>query len=249
MGAVGLILLLACVNVSGLLLARAAARQREISIRLAIGAGRGRLVRQFLTESLVLAALGGAAGLALAGRVSERLLDLFLNGRPVDLSVAPDWRVIVFTAAVSLTACVVAGLVPALQAFRVTINPALKEVRAHGHGRLGKSLVVAQLAISMVLVVGATLFIGTLVKLYAVDRGFDSDGLMVVQVRSGRPYPEDRVRTVASDLLEGIRTLPGVRVCKRGAAYCRSAAGCGTGTFVSRVTLLRPVSQRKWPST
>ena len=216
MGAVGLILLLACVNVSGLLLARAAARQREISIRLAIGAGRGRLVRQFLTESLVLAALGGAAGLALAGSVSERLLDLFLNGSPVDLSVAPDRRVIVFTAVVSLTACIAAGLVPALQAFRVTINPALKEVRAHGHGRLGKSLVVAQLAISMVLVVGATLFIGTLVELYTVDRGFDSDGLMVVQVRSGRPFSEDRVRTVASDLLEGIKMLPGVRVASAG---------------------------------
>ena len=216
MGAVGLILLLACVNVSGLLLARAAARQREISIRLAIGAGRGRLVRQFLTESLVLAALGGAAGLAIAGRVSERLFDLFLNGRPVDLSVAPDWRVIAFTAVVSLAACLAAGLVPSLQAFRVAINPALKEVRAHGHGRLGKSLVVAQLAISMVLVVGATLFIGTLVKLYTVERGFDSGGLIVVQVRSGRPFPEERTRAIASALVEGIRTLPGVRFATAG---------------------------------
>ena len=188
MGTVGLILMLACVNVSGLLLARAAARQREISIRLAIGAGRGRLVRQFLTESLVLAAIGGSAGFAIAGPFSERLFNLFMNGRPIDLSVTPDWRVMVFTALVSLAACVVAGLVPALQAVPVTINPALKEVRAHGHGRLGKSLVVAQLAISMVLVVGATLFVGTLVKLYAVDRGFDSDGLLVVQVRSNRPY-------------------------------------------------------------
>src|SRR5947208_14244789 len=110
MGIVGLILMLACVNLSGLLLARAAARQREISIRLAIGAGRGRLVRQFLTESLVLASLGGAVGLAMAGWFSARLFMLFIGGREVALSVAPDWRVLVFTCAVSLFACCAAGL-------------------------------------------------------------------------------------------------------------------------------------------
>jgi putative ABC transport system permease protein len=217
MGTVGLILLLACVNVSGLLLARAAARQREISIRLAIGAGRGRLVRQFLTESLVLAVLGGAIGLAIAGRFSERLFSMFINGRPIDLSVAPDWRVIAFTAAVSLVACVVAGLVPALQAFRVTINPALKEVRVRSHGRLGKSLVVAQLAISMILVVGATLFIGTLVKLYGVNRGFDIDQLLAVQVRNYRPLTLERTREVRNAILDGLKALPGVQSASAGA--------------------------------
>jgi predicted permease len=211
MGMVGLILMLACVNLSGLLLARAAARQREISIRLAIGAGHGRLVRQFLTESLVLASLGGVAGLAIAGYFSARLFMLFLNGREVVLSVAPDWRVLVFTCAVSLLACCAAGLVPALQAVRVNMNPALKEVRAHGHGRLGKMLVVAQLAISMVLLVGATLFVGTLVKLYAVDRGFDSDGVLVLNVRTSRPYPAPRARAVQDALLDRLRTVPGVR--------------------------------------
>ncbi|MPY87506.1 MAG: FtsX-like permease family protein [Luteitalea sp.] len=211
MGAVGLILLLACVNLSGLLLARAAARQREISIRLAIGAGRARLVRQFLTETLVLALLGGGVGLAMAGWFSARLVSLFASGRDVVLSVAPDGRVLVFTAIVSLVACLAAGLAPALQAVRVNVNPALKEVRAQGHGRLGKTLVVAQLAMSMVLIVGATLFIGTLVKLYAVDRGFDSDGVLVVHVRSSRPYHPVRAMAVQGALLERLRTLPGVR--------------------------------------
>ena len=203
MGAVGLILMLACVNVAGLLLERASSRQREISIRLAIGAGRGRLMRQFLTESLVLAVLGGVAGFAIAGRLGERLFAVFINGRPIDLTVAPDVRVIAFTAGVCVVACVAVGLVPAFHAFRVRVSPALKEVPAHGHGRLGKFLVVAQLAISMVLVVRATLFIGTLVNLYRVDRGFDSDGLLIAQVGSNRPYPlragqDDRDRSPGS---------------------------------------------------
>ena len=129
MGTVGLVLLLACVNLSGLLLARAASRQREVSIRLAIGAGRARLVRQFLTESLMLAVIGGAVGLLMAEWFSARLVTLFANGSAVVLSVAPDWRVLAFTATVSLAACVVAGLAPALHAMRAQVNPALKEVR------------------------------------------------------------------------------------------------------------------------
>ncbi|HYU44299.1 MAG TPA: ABC transporter permease [Vicinamibacteria bacterium] len=223
MGIVGLILMLACVNLSGLLLARAAARRREISIRLAIGAGPGRLVRQFLTESLVLAALGGGVGLALAGWFSPRLFTLFVEGRDIVLSVTPDWRVLAFTCAVSLLACCAAGLAPALQAVRVDVNPALKEVRAPGHRRLGNAFVVAQLAISMVLVVGATLFVGTLVKLHAVDRGFDSDGVLVVSVRTSRPYPVPRVKPVQAALLDRMRTMPGVRSAS--AAYILPVGG------------------------
>src|SRR5262249_47470740 len=99
MGAVGLVLLLACVNLSGLLLARGAARQREFAVRLAIGAGRGRLVRQLLAESLVLAACGAVAGLVIGGWLAARLFALFVNGRDVPISVAPDWHVVAFTAA------------------------------------------------------------------------------------------------------------------------------------------------------
>jgi predicted permease len=223
MGIVALILILVCVNLSGLLLARAAARQREISIRLAIGAGRGRLIRQFLTESLVLASLGGSLGLAIAGWFSARLFTLFVSGRDIAVSVAPDWRVLAFTCAISILACLVAGLAPALQAVRVNVNPALKEVRAHGHRRLGKAFIVAQLAISMVLVVGAALFVGTLIKLYAVDTGFESDGLLVVNVRTERPYPPARAIAVHSALVEQLRMLPGVSSAS--AAQMLPAAG------------------------
>ena len=130
MGIVTLVLLLVCVNLSGLLLARSAARQREVSIRLAIGAGRGRLVRQFLTESLLLAAMGGALGLGVAAWFSGRLLTMVANGGAMALSVAPDGRVLAFTAAMSLVACLVSGLAPAVQAVRVNASPALKEVCA-----------------------------------------------------------------------------------------------------------------------
>ena len=222
MGIVGLILMLACVNLSGLLLARAAARQREISIRLAIGAGRARVVRQLLTESLVLASIGGAVGLAVAGWFGSRLFALFVNGRDIMLSVGPDWRVLVFTGAVALAVCCLTGLAPAVQAVRVDVNPALKEVRAR-RGRLGRALVVGQLAISMILLVGGTLFVGTLVKLYAVDRGFDSDGLLVVNIRTSQPYPAARVKVVQAALLERLRALPGVRLAS--ASQMLPAAG------------------------
>lgn len=211
MGGVGLVLLLACVNLSGLLLARAAARQREIAIRLAIGAGRGRLVRQFLTESLVLAVIGAGVGLLIAGWLSAGLFGLFLNGREVAISVAPDWRVIAFTSAVAAVACLLSGLTPALHAVRAGVHPALKEMRARGSGRLGKSLVVAQLAISMILLVGATLFIGTFVKLHAVDRGFDSGGVLIASVRAAEPYPTARIAAVKQALVDRLGVLPGVR--------------------------------------
>ncbi len=209
-GIAALILILAGVNLSGLLLARAAARQREMSIRLAIGAGRGRLIRQLLTESLVLAGIGGAIGLGIAGWFGARLFALFVNGRDLTLSVSPDWRVLAFTAAVSVLACCLAGMAPALQALRTAVNPALKEVRALSRGRLGRTLVVAQLAISMVLVVGATLFVNSLVKLYEVDRGFDSDGVLVVNVRTARPYSAARAKIVQQAVLDRLRTIPGV---------------------------------------
>jgi predicted permease len=136
MGSVGLVLLLACVNLSGLLLARAAARQREIAIRLAIGAGRGRLVRQFLAESLVLAVLGGVIGLWIAGPLAAWLFGLFLNGREVAISVVPDWRVLSFTGAIAAAACVLASLAPALHAARAAVSPV---AQGRSHARCGSS--------------------------------------------------------------------------------------------------------------
>jgi putative ABC transport system permease protein len=211
MGIVGLMLMLACVNLSGLLLARAASRQREISIRLAMGASRGRLLRQLLTESLLLAVIGGGVGLVSAGWFSEWLFALVAGGRTLAFSVSPDWRVFAFTAAICVAACVVAGLAPALHAVRTNLNPVLKVVRAHGPARLGKLLVVTQIAISMILVVAATLFVGTLITLQSVERGFDSNGVIVVNVRSSQPYPAAGAMTVQRALVERLRTLPGVR--------------------------------------
>src|SRR5262249_15144935 len=144
--------------------------------RLAIGAGRGRLVRQFLAESLLLAALGALAGLALSYWFTGVLVNMLAGGGPLTLSVSPDWRVLAFTAVTSVLACVLAGLAPAIHAVRESLQPALKEARAGGHRRLGRGLVIAQLAVSMVLVVGAALFLQTLVKLHRVDRGMQTGG-------------------------------------------------------------------------
>ena len=210
MGIVTLVLLLACANLSGLLLARAASRQREISIRLAIGAGSGRLLRQFLTESFVLAAIGGVAGLLLARWFSDALVTMIANGGTLVLSTAPDFRVFVFTGAISLFACVAAGLAPGLHALRANLNPGLKDPRTGAHQRLGKTLVIAQLSISMVLLVGAALFVGTLVKLYSVDRGFRTDGILMFVVRTGDKYSQARSWAVERDLLDRLRALPGV---------------------------------------
>jgi len=210
MGSVALVLLLACVNLSGLLLARAAARQREIAIRLAIGAGRARLCRQWLTESLVLASLGAAFGLPIAAWLARRLVSVLL-GSDAPISVAPDWRVLAFTAAVAAAVCLLAGLVPAVHAVGSTVAPALKTVRARGSGLAGKALVVAQLSISMVLLVGATLFIVTLVNLRSVDRGFDARGLLIAKVRTAQPYPAVRAAAVRDALLERLTAMPGVR--------------------------------------
>src|SRR5258708_9078760 len=153
MGMVGMVLLLACANLSCLLLARAASRQREISIRLAMGAGSGRLMRQFLAENLVLAALGGSAGLMLSRCFSGGLVAMMTNGGTLQLATAPDGRVLAFTGTISLLACSLAGLAPGWHALRVNLNPGLKQVRARGP-RLGKALVIAQLSISMVLLGG-----------------------------------------------------------------------------------------------
>ena len=230
MGIVSLVLLLTCVNLSGLLLARAAARQREIAIRLAIGASRERLVRQFLTESLVLAAAGGSIGLLIAGWLSGALFGIFASGTNVVLSVTPDSRVVAFTVAISLVACVAAGLIPAVQATRVSLNPSLKEVRIQTYRRLGTVLVVAQFAISMVLVVGAMLFTGTLVKLHAVDRGFSSDGILVVNIRQSTGFTYERAAVLRRELLERLSALPAV-----GSASAAQVLPIGGGLWTQSV--------------
>ncbi len=211
MGIVALVLLLACANLSGLLLARAASRQREISIRRALGAGNGRLARQFLAESLLLGAGGALVGFAVAQWFSRALVTMMANGGELPLAVSPDWRIFAFTGAISLLACIFAGLAPGLSAGRVSVNPSLKEVRAGGsHRGLGRVLVVSQLAISMTLLVGAGLFIRTLVKLYSVDTGVQTGGVFVFNVLAKHHFPVARSEAIQTAIVDRLRSLPGV---------------------------------------
>jgi predicted permease len=224
---VGIVLLIACANVATLLLARASARQREIAIRLAIGAGRRRLVRQLLTESLLLAALGGSLGLMLSWWGSRVLLVMGgAEGQPIDIDVAPDARLLMFTALVSLGAVILFGLAPALSASRMDVSAGLKQTPGtHSRFRLSPILVVAQVALSLLLITGAALFLQTVHNLRTRDLGFDAESL--VQVRThpeASGYASEQLPGVARRVVERLRAAPGVRAVSVG------HSGFATGT-------------------
>src|SRR5215475_9544800 len=220
MGIVALVLLIACANVANLLLARARTRRKEIAIRMAIGAGRGRLVRQLLTESLLLAALGGGLGLWVAGPIGKLLASFTPPiGRgystPISLQGGIDARALVFTFCVSLLAGVVFGLAPALGASRTGLVAALKDGTGDGVG-LGrfnprKLLVVAQVALSFVVLIGAGLCVRSLQKLQEIDAGFDPARTIVMSLDlSLSGYDEARGQLFYQQLLERVTGLPGV---------------------------------------
>jgi predicted permease len=214
----GLVLLIACANVANLLLARATARYREVGIRLSIGAGKGRLIRQFLTESLLLSALGAAAGLLVAAG-TVRVLVLLLSEGPNKLQLATtfDWRVLAFTGGVTLLTGLLFGLAPALQGTRVDISDSLKESGRNttGAGKrmtFGKSLVSAQIALSLLLVVGAGLFLRTLWNLQSVALGYSRENLLVVRVDAlTAGYQEAQRPILYNEIADRLRALPGVR--------------------------------------
>ncbi len=174
----GLVLLIACANLANLMLARATTREREIAIRLAVGASRGRLIRQLLVESLVLATLGGGAGLMLAGMLSAFLVSLLnTQGNPLFLDLNADWRVLAFTSGLAVLTCVLFGLAPALRATRLAPGAVMKaDSRGLTANRerfgLGRALVATQVALSLVLLVGAVLFSRTLHNLLTANPGF-----------------------------------------------------------------------------
>jgi predicted permease len=218
MAVVGTVLLIACANVANLLLARAAARRREVAIRLAIGAGRGRLVRQLLTESLLLALLGAATGLVFAswaGGLLVRLLSTRANTVRLDLS--PDGRLLAFTLAVATATALLFGLAPAWRSTRVDPQAAMKAVgRGAAEGRprlaLGRALVVGQIALSLVLVLGAGLLLGTFRRLATLDPGFRSEGVLLATVGlRGARLPDERLPEVRRRILETVRAVPGVK--------------------------------------
>ncbi|MGH9612997.1 MAG: ABC transporter permease, partial [Bryobacteraceae bacterium] len=213
---VGLVLLIACANVANLLLGRASAREKEIAVRLAIGAGRRRLIRQFLTESVLLALIGGAVGFVLAFWASDLLVTFFASGKnPVALDVSPDLRILGFTAAVSLLTGILFGLAPALRGTRLDLTPALKNASGgKSTVRLGlsKALVVSQVALCLLLLIGAGLFVRTLQNLETANLGFNRSNLLLFRVdptQSG--YKGARLAGFYRDLQARIQTIPGVR--------------------------------------
>lgn len=217
MVAVGLVLAIACANVASMLLARAAGRQREISIRLALGAGRGRLIRQLLTESLLLSALGATGGLALAAWITRFVTTMDLPiPIPVAFDIRIDGRVLAFTTAVSLLAGLVAGLAPALKASKRSLVGALKGetlVSDVGGRRwtLRDGLVAAQIATTVILLVAAGLLTRSLAAAQDADPGFRTAGIAIVSadVEMLR-YDEERARQFWDTALERVRTMPGV---------------------------------------
>ena len=216
MGIVALVLLIACSNLANLLIARASSRQKEIALRLALGAGRGRLIRQLLVESVLLSGIGGIAGLGLAVFIDKALISFLpVDTTPMTLSGSPDWNVLGFTALISILTGVLFGLVPALQATRPELAPTLKDQASNVVGgtavALRKSLVIGQVALSLLLLVGAGLFIQSLNKLKDLNPGFETGNLLTFQVEptlSGAK-PE-QVSSYYRQLMDRLRAVPGV---------------------------------------
>ncbi len=216
---VGVVLLIACANIANLLLARAAARQREIAVRLAIGSSRGRLVRQLLTESLLLSLLGAGVGLLFA-QWASRLLVRYLStgsGNGIWLDLGIDGRVLAFTVAVSVVTGILFGVAPAWRAVRVDPQQAMKAggrgvVPGEGRQRAGKLLVVGQVALSLLLVMAAGLLLGSFRKLTTLDPGFRREGVLLAQLDLGKAgYTGPRLLDAHNELLRRARELQGVR--------------------------------------
>jgi predicted permease len=220
MAMVGIILLIACANVANLILARAVARRREIGIRLALGSSRARLVRQLLIESLLLALSGGAIGVLVARWAMDSLLYLIPEELPFNATIALDFsldrNVLLFAVGVSALTAIVFGLVPAIQAARADLIPALKDEGAGTtrlkRSRLRNALVVAQVAGSLVLLIAAGLLVRSLSLARAIDPGFEHDNTLVCMLDFSRHgYDARRGRACSDDLLARVRALPGVR--------------------------------------
>ena len=219
--AVGIILLCACANVAGLLLSRAATRQKEIAVRLGLGASRAKIVRQLLTESILLSFLGGLFGIILAYWGVHAITALITNGSssPFPYVLSPDWRVLAFTLGVCLLTGIFFGLAPAFRATRVDLTWALKESspttdRWAGRNtrfQLGSALVVAQVALSVIVLIGAGLLVRTLENLRSVNPGFDARNILLFGINPGRlGYKDAQISTLFRELRDRLAVLPGV---------------------------------------
>jgi predicted permease len=215
MGTAAGVLVIACANIANLLLVRGAARQREIAVRLALGATRRRLISQLLVESLLLAGAGALVGIAIAAATAPIVLGFFVSpDLPRPISTTPDWRILGFTIALAVATGVLFGIAPALQSTRPQVAPTLKDQATNvmgGSGRLRKGLVASQIAVSLLLLIGAALFIRTLNNLLSVDIGFATNRLLSFSIDpSLNRYEPERTRQFARTLLERLNQLPGV---------------------------------------
>jgi putative ABC transport system permease protein len=236
LGAVGFVLLIACANVANLLLARAASRQRELAVRAALGAGRGRLIRQLLAESLVLAAIGAAGGLAIAWWGLQLLRSVVADQLPIQRleAVRIDGTVLLFTAAAALASGIVFGLVPAFTAAGRQLTESLKEGGRTGSAARGRrarsAFAVVEVALALVLLVGAGLLVRSFVRLMDVDAGFDTSRTITMRVAlPGARYPQEATRgEFFRDLLARIDAIPGVQ--SSGSISFLPLAGLGSAT-------------------
>jgi predicted permease len=217
MATTGVVLLIACANLANLLLARATGRQKEIAVRLAIGASRGRIISQLLTETLSLAGLGGIAGLAIAFSADKALLRIYLPADSTDLNIStlPDFRILVFTLGVTVLTGIVFGLVPAFQTTRPDVGRVLKDeagaVVGGGHTGLRKTLVVAQVALSLLLLIGAGLFLRSLKNLSNLGPGFPVERLVGFNIDpSLGGYIPERSKIYYQQLTNALSSVPGV---------------------------------------
>jgi len=251
LGIAGLVLLIACANLANLMLARASAREREMAVRLAIGADRGRLIRQLLAESLLLAVIGAAIGAGLARFLSEYMVELLTTGdNPLFVDLGADWRVFGFTAAVAMFTCVLFGLAPALRATRTAPAAAMK---ACGRGltadrsRFGlrRILVISQVALSLVLVVGALLFARSMRNLLTLDAGFRENGLLLAGVGVERLNMKPAARAAfAHELVNRVRSIPGVE--QAATASIVPISGNGWNNYIDIVGQHNADRQNTW---
>jgi predicted permease len=216
LGAVAFVLLIACVNLANLLLARATARQRETAIRAALGADRSRLVLQFVAEGLLLSVVGAAAGLLLAMWSVDGIVAVSAAGFPSFVHPHLDWRVLAFVAAAACGTGLLLGVLPAIQGARANLNDVLKEGARGSSGgrlrnRLRSALVVAEVALSLLLLVGAGLMVRSFVNIQSLDVGFRPERAFTMQLALPQKYAADRLAQTASDLIAAVSALPGVR--------------------------------------
>ena len=252
MAVVGSVLLLACVNLASMLLARGAGRQGELAVRVAVGAGRLRLMRQMLTETVLLSVAGTVLGLVLAYFSTAVLLRIMASARVlerIDIHVQPDWHLLAFAGGVAVVTGVLFGLAPAWYAMRASPAVILRQSGSRGETRVwrwfGKSLVATQVAISVLLVTAAALFLGHLTRLRTANLGFRSDHvLLMILDPSVTGYTRNELAPSYRDLLGRLEAIPGVRSATMCA--CSPIQGCGASRFVTAEGFQERPEDRQW---